>query len=52
MKEEFKTFEDIALSVEAVLVGPKSELDKLREPLNYLDGKFFENFVGAVKSFK
>ena len=52
LKEDFKTVEDIVVSMEAVLVGPKSELDKLREPLNHMDVKFFENFVGAMKTFK
>ena len=53
IKEELKYFTDIVGegNEEVFVVGPKSELDALREPLKSINTKFFETCIGAVKTF-
>jgi len=53
IKEELKYFTDIVGegNEEVVVVGPKSELDMLREPLKSINTKFYETCIGAVKTF-
>ena len=53
IEEELKYFTDIVGlgNEEVFVIGPKSELDMLREPLKSINTKFFETFIGAVKTF-
>ena len=53
IKEELKFFTDIIGegNEEVFVVGPKSELEMLREPLKSINSKFFETCIGAVKTF-
>ena len=53
IEEELKYFTDIVGlgNEEVFVIGPKSELDMLRDPLKSINTKFFETFIGAVKTF-
>jgi hypothetical protein len=53
IKEELKFFTDIIGegNEEVFVVGPKSELDTLREPLKSINTKFFETCIGVMKTF-